>query len=52
MPEAPGPAGLTKRRVAIVEDDNPTRGILVEVIKSAAELELVSQYGESEVAAE
>jgi DNA-binding NarL/FixJ family response regulator len=52
MFEAPVPAVLTKRRVAIVEDDNPTRRILVEVVKSAAELELVSQYGESEVAAE
>lgn len=46
------PAPPVRRRVSIVEDDTPTRNILVEVIRSAPELELVSFYGASSVAAE
>ncbi len=40
------------RRISIVEDDEPTRRILVDVIKSAAGLELVSHYTGSEAALE
>jgi DNA-binding NarL/FixJ family response regulator len=41
-----------KTRVAIVEDDEPVRRILVEVISSAPTLELISHYGSTEVALE
>lgn len=41
-----------RTRVSIVEDDEPTRRILVDVIESAPELELVTQYGSSRKAAE
>ncbi len=36
-----------RTRVSIVEDDAPTRRILVDVVASAPELELVTQYGSS-----
>src|SRR3954464_8176550 len=45
-------ANSTKTRIAIVEDDGPTRSILVEVVRGAPGLELVSHYGDSEAAAE
>jgi len=41
-----------RKRVAIVEDDGPTRRILVDVITSAPDLELVSHYGGGERAVE
>lgn len=41
-----------RTRVSIVEDDEPTRRILVDVVESASELELVTQYGSSLKAAE
>lgn len=41
-----------KTRVAIVEDDEPTRRILVDVIASAPGLELVNHYGSTALAIE
>jgi DNA-binding NarL/FixJ family response regulator len=49
-PEKPGSAPSAKTRVSIVEDDGPTRQILVDVIASAPDLELVSHYGGGEAA--
>ncbi|MEO7415318.1 MAG: response regulator transcription factor [Opitutaceae bacterium] len=40
-------SGRTARRISIVDDDEPTRRILIDVIKSAPELELVSHYSGS-----
>ncbi len=39
-----------KPRVSIVEDDGPTRNLLVEVIRSAAALTFVSHYESTELA--
>ena len=41
-----------KTRVSIVEDDEPTRRILTDVIAGAPELEFVSHYGDTATAAE
>jgi DNA-binding NarL/FixJ family response regulator len=49
-PESRPPVART--RVSVVEDDEPTRRILAEVIGSVSELELVSQYGSTPKAVE
>jgi DNA-binding NarL/FixJ family response regulator len=42
----------TRRRVAVVEDHSPTRKLLLDMVRSAPELELVSDYGDSALAVE
>jgi DNA-binding NarL/FixJ family response regulator len=39
-------------RISIVEDDEPTRRILADVIRSAPDLELLSHYGDTNLALE
>lgn len=51
-PETTAAVPRGKKRVSIVEDDGPTRRILVDVIASAPDLELVSHYGGGERAVE
>ncbi len=51
-PQRAGETTLRRKRVAIFEDDGPTRKILVDVIASAPDLELVSHYPGGERALE